>query len=101
MTNTTLKFAATAPATAATDVLVIGVIEVNKKLTILPKSITATQSKKILSALAAVGATGKPGEQIRIPSSGIASAKSILAVGIWSEISTEQLRALAGWQQKS
>jgi len=96
MTNTTLKFAATAPATAATDVLVIGVIEVNKKLTILPKSITATQSKKILSALAAVGATGKPGEQIRIPSSGIASAKSILAVGIWSEISTEQLRALAG-----
>jgi leucyl aminopeptidase len=96
MTISTLRFAASAPTTTPSDVLVIGISEVNKKLTILPQAITGTQGKKILTALLAVGATGKPGEQTRIPAAGIASAKSILAVGIGAEISTEQLRALAG-----
>ena len=96
MTKLTLRFAATAPATTPADVLVVGVMEVNKKLTVVPKSLTTAQAKKIVTALTAVGAVGKPGEQTRIPGAGIAKANSILAVGIGSEISTEQLRQLAG-----
>ncbi|MFZ9751409.1 MAG: M17 family peptidase N-terminal domain-containing protein, partial [Candidatus Nanopelagicales bacterium] len=96
MTKLTLRFAATAPATTPADVLVVGVMEVNKKLTVVPKSLTTAQAKKIVTALTAVGAVGKPGEQTRIPGAGIAKANSILAVGIGSENSTEQLRQLAG-----
>lgn len=96
MTNLTLRFTATPPAAASVDVLVIGVAEINKKLTVLPKSITTAQAKKIIAALTAVGAVGKAGEQTRIPAGGIASASSILAVGVGADLTTEQLRQLTG-----
>lgn len=96
MTNLTLRYVATPPAAATTDVLVVGIAEINKKLTVVPKSISTVQSKKLLSALSAVGAVGKHGEITRIPNNGIAKATSILAIGINPEATVEQLRQLAG-----
>lgn len=96
MTNPTLKFSNAAPAAAAGDVLVVGISAVDSKLKVLPRSITAAQAKKLITTLSALGATGKHGEQTRIPGTGIASATSILAVGIGAETSTEQLRQLTG-----
>lgn len=96
MTNPTLKFSNTAPATTATDVLVVGISAADSKLKVVPRSITAAQSKKLITTLSALGATGKHGEQTRVPGTGIANATSILAVGIGADTSTEQLRQLAG-----
>ena len=96
MTNPTLKFSNTAPANNLVDVLVVGISAVDSKLKVLPRSITAAQAKKLITTLSALGATGKHGEQTRIPGTGIASATSILAVGIGAETSTEQLRQLTG-----
>ena len=86
------------PLTAAVDAVVVATTSDNK-FSLFSDALPKAAANKITAALLAVGATGGKEEVIRIPATGIASAKIIVAVGlgsIKSGVSEEQLRRSAG-----
>ncbi|MDD2857661.1 MAG: leucyl aminopeptidase [Candidatus Nanopelagicales bacterium] len=78
----TLTIAATPPSSTTCDALVVAVIAKGRGLELAAHGITAAQGAKVLAALKAVGATGKPGEVTKIPGITGIKAPVIVAVGI-------------------
>ena len=86
------------PLTAPVDAVVIATTT-DGKFSIFADGLTKAASTKLKSVLESVGATGAKDELVRIPATGIASSKVIVAVGLGSRkkpISDEQLRRAAG-----
>ena len=99
---TSLSLSSADLATLATDALVVATAPVGgrrKGVTIVGAAagLKATPKKRLEESLAALGATGKAGDIVRIPGSGITAATVILAVGVgagpWTD---ETLRRAAG-----
>ena len=99
---TTLALISGDLATAAADVLVVATAPAGgrKKGAVLAGPATALKAapkRKLEEALAALQATGKHGELVRVPGTGIAAAPLVVAVGLgagpWSD---ESLRRAAG-----
>lgn len=91
------------PLTAAVDAVVVATTTDNK-FSIFAEGLTKAASTKLKTALQSVGATGAKDELIRIPATGIASSKVIVAVGLGSTkngIGEEQLRRAAGSATRS
>lgn len=101
---TTVSLSAGSPATLAVDCLVLGVRSRGGRTKGIqaPNSLTAAARRRLEVAAAAVGATGKIGETVKIPGTGIAKATSIMLVGLGSgekgsgEPSSEVRRRAAG-----
>lgn len=86
------------PLTAAVDAVVIATTT-DGKFSIFADGLTKAAVTKLKTVLESVGATGAKDELVRIPATGIASSKVIVAVGLGSlkkPISDEQLRRAAG-----
>ncbi len=86
------------PLTAPVDAVVIATTT-DGKFSIFADGLTKAASTKLKSVLESVGATGAKDELVRIPATGIAKSKVIVAVGLGSlkkPISDEQLRRAAG-----
>lgn len=91
------------PLTAVVDAVVIATTTDNK-FSIFADGLTKAASTKLKAALQNIGATGAKDELVRIPASGIAKSKVIVAVGLGSTksgISEEQLRRAAGSATRS
>ena len=91
------------PLTATFDAVVIATTTDNK-FSIFSDGLTKAAATKIKTALQAVGATGSKEEVIRIPGTGIAKSKVVVAVGLGSTkegVSEEQLRRAAGSATRS
>ena len=91
------------PLTAAVDAVVIATTTDNK-FSLFADALPKAAANKLKTALEAVGATGSKDELVRIPASGIADAKVIVAVGLGSTkngIGEEQLRRAAGSATRS
>jgi leucyl aminopeptidase len=104
---TTLALISGDLASAAADVLVVATAPAGgrKKAAVLAgpaTSLKAAPRRKLEEALAALQATGKSGEVVRVPGTGIAAAPLVLAVGLgagpWSD---ESLRRAAGEAARS
>ena len=81
---TTMTLASSAPATTATDCLVVALSTGRgKKPEVTSPRLTAVQRRKLAESFAAVGATGKAGEVTRIPGVGT-SAPLVVGVGLGS-----------------
>ncbi|MFM1819551.1 MAG: hypothetical protein RIS61_1149 [Actinomycetota bacterium] len=86
------------PLTAPVDAVVIATTT-DGKFSIFADGLTKAAATKLKSVLESVGATGAKDELVRIPATGIAKSKVIVAVGLGSlkkPISDEQLRRAAG-----
>ncbi len=99
---TTLALSALDLTTLPTDAVVVATAPAGgrKKGVVLvgpASSLRAAPQRKLADALAALGATGKPGDVVRIPGAGITAAPVVVAIGVgagpWSE---ESLRRAAG-----
>jgi leucyl aminopeptidase len=99
---TTLALTSADPSAQAADVLVVATAPAGgrKKAAVLVGPATgfkAAPSRKLLESLAALGATGKADEIVKLPGAGIASAPLVIAVGLgtgpWTD---ERLRRAAG-----
>jgi leucyl aminopeptidase len=91
------------PLTTATDAVVVATTTDNK-FSIFADGLTKAAANKLKAALQSVGATGAKDELVRIPATGIASAKVIVAVGLGSTkngINEEHLRRAAGSATRS
>ena len=91
------------PLTAAVDAVVIATTTDNK-FSLFADALPKATANKLKTALEAVGATGSKDELVRIPATGIADAKVIVAVGLGSTkngIGEEQLRRVAGSATRS
>jgi leucyl aminopeptidase len=91
------------PFTTAVDAVVVATTTDNK-FSIFADSLPKAAATKLKAALIAVGATGAKDEVIRIPATGIATAKVIVAVGLGSTksgVSEELLRRSAGSATRS
>ena len=91
------------PLTAAVDAVVIATTTDNK-FSLFADALPKAAANKLKAALEAVGATGSKDEIVRIPATGIADAKVIVAVGLGSTkngIGEEQLRRVAGSATRS
>ena len=79
---TTLTLAATAPATMTTDALIVALAPgKGKKPEVVSPRLTSAQRTRLGDAFAAVGATGKSGDMVRIPGAGIA-APFVVGIGL-------------------
>jgi len=99
---TTLSLSSADAATLSTDVLVVATAPAGgrRKGVVLvgpAASLKAAPKRRLEESLAALGATGKAGDLVRVPGTGIAAAPLVLAVGLgqgpWSD---EALRRAAG-----
>ena len=99
---TTLALSSADLTSLPTDALVVATAPAGgrKKAAVLAgpaTSFKAVPTRRLEEALAALGATGKAGEIVRVPGAGIAAAPVVVAVGLgagpWSE---ESLRRAAG-----
>ena len=99
---TTLALSSADTATLATDVLVVATAPAGgrKKGAVLvgpAAALKAAPKRKLEESLAALGATGKAGDVVRVPGAGIAAAPVVVAVGLgagpWTD---EALRRAAG-----
>jgi leucyl aminopeptidase len=99
---TTLSLSSADAATLSTDALVVAIAPTGgrKKGVVLVGPATALKAaptRRLEESLAALGATGKAGDVVRVPGAGIAAAPLVVAVGLgegpWSE---ETLRRAAG-----
>lgn len=91
------------PLTAAVDAVVVATTT-DGKFSIFADGLTKSAATKLKSVLESVGATGAKDELVRIPATGIAKSKVIVAVGLGSlkkPISDEQLRRAAGSATRS
>ena len=107
---TTLSLSSADAATLTTDVLVVATAPAGgrKKSAVLvgpAASLKAAPKRKLEESLAALGATGKAGDLVRVPGAGIAAAPVVLAVGLgegpWTDEALRRaaavaLRSLAG-----
>ena len=99
---TTLSLSSADLATLTTDALVVATSPVGgrrKGVTLVGAAtgLKAAARKRLEESLAALGATGKPGDLVRVPGAGIASAPVIVAVGVGSGPWTDEaLRRAAG-----
>ena len=99
---TTLALTSADPTTQAADVLIVATSPAGgrKKAAVLAgpaAGFKAAAARKLLESLAALGATGKADEVVRVPGAGISSAPVVLAVGLGSGPYTEErLRRAAG-----
>ncbi len=97
--TTTISLSAGSPASLNVDCLVIGVHARGgrKKGVQAPASLTTAARKRLEDAAVAVGATGKVGETVKIPGTGIAKAPVVMLVGLGTgETSDETRRRAAG-----
>jgi len=97
----TLTLSAAAPATIATDALVIGMMPKSrgKGVELAAHGLTSAQSARVLAALTALGATGKPGEVLTLP--GVTGIKATTIVGLGlgdlrTKFDAERLRRAVG-----
>ena len=99
---TTVSLSSADAATLSTDVLVVATAPAagRRKGAVLvgaAASLKSAPKRRLEESLAALGATGKPGDVVRLPGAGIAAAPVVLAVGLgvgpWGE---EALRRAAG-----
>ncbi|MFN8146711.1 MAG: leucyl aminopeptidase [Candidatus Nanopelagicales bacterium] len=97
---TTLALTSADPAAQAADVLVVVTAPAGgrkKAAVVVAPSFKAAAARKLAESLAALGATGKADEIVKLPGAGISAAPLIVAVGLgagpWSE---ERLRRAAG-----
>lgn len=99
---TTLALSSADLTSLPTDALVVAIAPAGgrKKAAVLAgpaTSLKAAPKRKLEEGLAALGATGKAGEVVRLPGAGIAAAPVVVAVGVgsgpWSD---EALRRAAG-----
>lgn len=80
---TTLTLADTAPATAATDALIVAIATGRgKKPEVISPRLTTAQRSRLADAFAAVGATGKSGDVTRIPGGSGMTAPAIVGIGL-------------------
>lgn len=96
---TTVSLSAGSPTTLAVDCLVLAVRARSgrKKGIEAPSAFTAAARRRLEDAAAAVGATGKAGETVKIPGAGISKAATIMLVGLGAgEPSDETRRRAAG-----
>jgi len=99
---TTLSLSSADAATLSTDVLVVATAPAGgrKKAAVLvgpAASFKAAAKRRLEESLAALGATGKPGDLVRVPGTGIATAPVVLAVGLGSgPYDDETLRRAVG-----
>ncbi|MFA7323174.1 MAG: leucyl aminopeptidase [Candidatus Nanopelagicales bacterium] len=95
----TLTLATTAASTTVCDALVVAVMPRGKGLELASHGITTAQGTKLLAALKALGATGKPGEVTKVPGITGIKAPLIVAVGVGDlrkDIDLEQIRTSHG-----
>jgi len=99
---TTLSLSSADLATLTTDALVVATTPLGgrrKGVAVVGAAagLKAAPKKRLEEALAALGATGKAGDIVRIPGAGIAAAPVVLAIGVgdgpWTD---ENLRRAAG-----
>ena len=99
---TTLALNSADITTIASDVLVVATVPAGgrRKGAVLAgpaAGLKAAPKRRLEEALAALGATGKPGDVVRLPGAGIAAAPVVVAVGLgagpWTD---EALRRAAG-----
>jgi leucyl aminopeptidase len=91
------------PATLDVDAVVIGVIPGEAGPALAPGAEDADKalSGRLVEALKAVGATGKAGELVKLPSLGALTAPVIVAVGLGTTYDAEGLRRAAGAATRS
>jgi leucyl aminopeptidase len=99
----TLHTSQSAPATAAADAIVIGVIQTPDGPRAAPGAAEiadalAIGNTDLAGLLAALGGTGKPEEICKIPATGRVAAPLVVAVGLGAEdgLTAERLRRAAG-----
>jgi leucyl aminopeptidase len=97
---TTLALTSADPAAQAADVLVVATAPAGgrkKAAVVVAPTLKAAAARKLTESLAALGATGKADEVVRLPGAGISAAPLVIAVGLgagpWTE---ERLRRAAG-----
>jgi leucyl aminopeptidase len=101
---TTITLASTDPATLKIDALVLGISPGRgKSVTIETAAVPlkANALRRLETALTALGATGRSGELVKVPGTGIVAAPVILAVGLGAPETagaavTDRLRRAAG-----
>ncbi|MFY9332078.1 MAG: leucyl aminopeptidase [Candidatus Nanopelagicales bacterium] len=81
---TTLALSNATPASATVDALVIGVHPRpgRRKGIIAPACLTAAARRRLEEVASALGATGAPGNIVKLPGTGIAKAPVVIAVGL-------------------
>lgn len=97
--STTLTLSAGTPAALNVDALVIGVHPRagRRKGITAPACLTAAARRRLEDVASALGATGKPGNIVRLPGTGIAKAPLVVAVGLGvGTPSPEMARRAAG-----
>ena len=96
MTN--LALSSSRPSSFKADALVVGVVPGPKGLALAPgaEDVGKAFGKGLLTALAGLGATGKPEEITKLASLGATKAGVVVAVGLGSSHDAEGLRRAAG-----
>ncbi|HET7900164.1 MAG TPA: leucyl aminopeptidase [Candidatus Nanopelagicales bacterium] len=97
---TTIALTSADPAAQAADVLVVAIAPAGgrkKAAVVVAPTLKAAASRRLAESLAALGATGKTDEIVKLPGAGISSAPVVIAVGLGAGPYTEErLRRAAG-----
>ncbi|GAB3676452.1 leucyl aminopeptidase [Actinocorallia lasiicapitis] len=93
--TTNLSITQNDPASLDVDAVVIGTVP-GPGLAVGAESVDAAMDGRLLEALKAVGATGKPGEVVKLPTLGAITAPTVVAVGLGENPDAEGLRRAAG-----
>ncbi|MDX6743222.1 leucyl aminopeptidase [Actinocorallia sp. A-T 12471] len=93
--TTNLKLTQNEPASLDVDAVVVGVLP-GPALAPGAAGVDQALGGRLVEALQAVGATGKPGEVHKLPTLGALPASVIVAVGLGDDPSAETLRRAAG-----
>jgi len=94
-----LTLSAATPAALTVDALVVGVRPKGgrRRGISAPACLTAAARRRLEEVASALGATGEPGDVVRLPSTGIAKAPVVVAVGLGAgRGDVEKLRRAAG-----
>lgn len=92
----TLSLSSSTPASAALDVLVISVRPApgRRKGIVAPAALTASARRRLEQVAATLGATGKAGEAITMPGTGITKSPLVVAMGLGAANSATPLETL-------
>jgi leucyl aminopeptidase len=95
---TTIRLDSAAPSTLDVDAIVVGVVSQAAGIALAAGADEVDQAYggRLTEALTALGATGRPGEVIKLPTLGTLSAPLIVATGLGVGVTTEALRRAAG-----